>query len=491
MKKMGGRGARRVSSALASLGTSGRVVLAAVVAGALLLSPVGCDWIWGRGKGASASRQEVTGYHCPMHPEFHSDKPGKCEICGMNLVPNEKPAATPAAQKGHDHAGMEEMTGMPGTGAPAEAPGTVVVSAEKRQLIGVKLAPVERRALTKAIRTVGRVEYDERRIVHVHTKIDGWIHELYVNATGQPVRKGELLFSIYSPQLVSTQEEYLIALRGREALRKATTPEGREGGEALVRAARRRFRLWDVPESEIRRLEREGKARTYLTFTSPIEGIVIEKQAFEGLHVTPGTDLMTVADLSMVWVNADVYEYELAFLREGQPVTLTLSYLPGRTFTGKIAYIYPYLKEKTRTATVRIEVPNPDGILKPMMYADVRLESPMGETLTVPDTAVMDTGERRVVFVDRGEGRFETRDVEVGRRAQGYVEVLSGLAEGERVSVAANFMIDAETRLREAVGGGAHAGHGAPGGGEKPAGPSAEPPAPPGEHAGHGKDGRR
>lgn len=419
------------------------VLSAALVA----LAPLSCR----RGEeraGPSSTQAEPAGYHCPMHPEFHSDKPGACGICGMNLVPDAPPGKKPSAGA---------------AGAPAgERAGAITVSSEKQQMIGVKIVPVERRDIARVIRAVGRVEVDERSIVHLHTKVEGWVEKLYVNTTGQRVRRGDPLYEVYSPKLLSAQQEYLIALRGRRAMEGASVPEARATGEALVESARRRLELWDVPEGTIRALERTGRPSRMLTFHSPVDGVVLEKMAVAGLRVEPGTDLLTLADLSRLWILADVYEYELPFVHEGQEATVSLSYLPGRTFQGKVLYIYPTLDEKTRTAKVRLEIPNPDGALKPGMFADVSLSSEMRGVLAVPDSAILDSGLRQIVFVSLGEGRFEPRGVKPGRKAEGQTEILSGLDEGERVVSAASFMLDSESKLAEAVGGAGHAGHGKP-----------------------------
>ncbi len=402
-----------------------------------------CDRSPDKGDRPASEAAKASGYTCPMHSDYHSDEPGSCPVCGMNLVPVEAPEAGPEGA--------------------ATAPGAVTVSPAMQRFIGVRTVSAERRPLARSIRTVGKVEYDERRLYHVHTKIEGWIQDLYVNVTGEPVRKGQPLFSMYSPSLLATQEEYLIALRGRELLKDATTPEARRSGQVMADAARRRLQLWDVGDREIRRLEKGGKPGDRLTFYSHYDGVVIDKKAVEGLHVTPGADLMTIADLSVVWIYADVYEYELPYVKEGQAARVSLSYLPGKAFEGKVVYVYPYLEEATRTGRVRIELENPDGVLKPMMFADVFLESDLGEAIMLPESAIMDSGMRKLVYVDRGEGRFEPREVKVGRGADGYFEVLEGVSAGERVATAANFMIDAESKLLEArddtPGGGGMAGH--------------------------------
>jgi Cu(I)/Ag(I) efflux system membrane fusion protein len=320
---------------------------------------------------------------------------------------------------------------------------------------------VERRRLGKTVRAVGRVDYDEKRLVTVSPKIGGWIEELYVDFTGRPVKKGEPLLSLFSPELLAAQEEYLVALRAKAELSKSRFPEVAGSGSSLAEAARRRLRLLDITEDQIRSLEKNGQARRTLTLFAPYNGVVVERQAYKGMNVMPGQALFKLADLSVVWVNAEVYEADLPFLRQGQPASVSLSYLPGESLIGTVVYVYPFLDPKTRTVRVRLELPNPEGRLKPEMYAQVQIESDLGQRLVVPEGAIIDTGVRQVVFVARQAGAFERREIKAGIRTEGYVEVLSGLLAGDRVVTSANFLIDSESRFKEAVGGGGgHAGHG-------------------------------
>ena len=370
----------------------------------------------------------------PMHPQYTSDKPGTAPDCGMTLVP---------VYEGEE----EEITvSVPGL---AE----VKISPERQQLIGVKTGLVERRPLEKVIRTVGKVDYDERNIAHIHTKIEGWIKDLFVNYTGQLVEKGQPLLTIYSPELVSTQEEYLLALKAKRTLGLSKFQEVSSGSESLFEATRRRLLLWDITDDQIKELERTGKVRTTLTLYSPIKGFVVEKMVFEGKKIDSAEELYKIADLSDVWIYADIYEYELPLIRVGQEAAVTLSYYPGETFTGKIVYIYPYVEQMTRTAKARSEFQNPTWKLKPGMYANVEIKTEKGEGLVVPDGAVLDSGTRQIVFVDRGEGRFEPREVKVGMHVADAYEVLEGVSEGERVITSANFLIDSESQLKAAIGG--------------------------------------
>ena len=358
---------------------------------------------------------------------------------------------------------MEEMKGLTMESIQKEgkmkevAPGTIQITPERQQLIGVKFGIVEMRPLEKVIRTVGRVDYDERKVVTISTKIGGWIEDLYVDFTGRFVKKGEPLLTIYSPELVSTQEEYLIALRARKDLIKSPFPEIAASGNALAESAKRRLKLWDISDEQIKALEESGEAKKTLTLYSPFSGFVLEKMAYKGMNVMPGMTLFRIADLSVVWLYADIYEYELPFIRLGQQASIQLSYLPQESFTGKVIYIYPSLNPETRTAKVRFEFPNPQGKLKPEMYANVEIKVHLGRKPLVPDGAIIDTGLRQIAIVDKGDGYFEPREVKVGAKVNDYYEVIRGLKIGERVVTSANFLIDSESKFKEAIGALGHA----------------------------------
>jgi len=343
------------------------------------------------------------------------------------------------------------------------ASGTVQISPERQQLIGVKIGIVEVKPLEKVIRTVGKIDYDEKRLMTISPKIGGWIEDLYVDFTGRFVQQGEPLFTLYSPELVSTQEEYLLALRAKKDLVKSPFPEVAGSGSSLAESARRRLKLWDITEEQIKALEESGQPRKTLTLYSPFSGTVLEKVAYKGMNVMPGMVLYKLADLSAVWLIADIYEYELPFIHLGQQAIVQLSYLPGELFTGKAIYIYPSLDPNTRTAKVRFEFPNPHGKLKPEMYANVEIKVHLGRKLAVPEGAIIDTGLRQIAIIDKGSGYFEPREVKVGAKVDDYYEVIKGLKAGERVVTSANFLIDSESKLKEAVGGMAgmeHTGHG-------------------------------
>ena len=368
-------------------------------------------------------------------------------------------AGTTEAAKKPGGTEMEEMKGLSMESIQKEgkiqevAPGTVQISPEKQQLIGVKFGTVEMKPLAKVIRTVGRIDYDEKRIVTVSPKIGGWIEDLYVDFTGRFVKQGEPLLTIYSPELVSTQEEYLIALRAKRDLSKSPFPEVAGSGDSLADSAKRRLKLWDINDDQIKALEESGQAKKTLTLYSPFSGFVLEKSAYKGMNVMPGMALYKLADLSVVWLYADIYEYELPFIRLGQQASVQLSYIPGEIFSGKAIYIYPSLNPETRTAKVRFELPNPHGKLKPEMYANVEIKVHLGQKLTVPEGAIIDTGLRQLAIIDKGNGYFEPREVKVGSKVDNYYEVIKGLKAGERVVTSANFLIDSESKLKEAVGG--------------------------------------
>ena len=327
----------------------------------------------------------------------------------------------------------------------------VMVSPQKQQLIGVKTEPAQVREITHTIRTVGQVEVDERRLIHMHTKLEGWIQGLYVKFTGEKVQKDQKLFEIYSPELVSTQEEYLLALKAVRTLGDSEFPEIAQNARSLLEATRQRFSLWDITPDHIQDLEQTGKVLRTLPLHAPSSGYVLHMAVREGMHVTPAMKLYTLVDLSSVWVLADIYEYEIPLVKLGQEATVTLSYLPGQTFTGKVTYVYPVLESKTRTVKVRFELPNPEWHIKPGMFANVDLQIPRGKRLVIPSTAVLDSGTEQIVFIDRGNGMFEPRKVKVGVRTRETYEILEGITSGEMVVTRGNFLVDSESNLKAAI----------------------------------------
>ena len=414
----------------------------------------------------------ATLYRCPMHPTFTSDKPGSCGICGMDLVPVEaEKQAVPAAKKktmyrstmmpnevsdkpGKDSMGMEMVPfEVDEGGEVSEVAGRVAVqiSPERQQLIGVAFGQVEVRPLHHLLRSVAKIAYDETKIVDVNTKFPGWVEKLDVDFEGKPVRKGSPLFSIYSPELVAAQEEYLLALKADNLFAPAQGIPAGAAGNPLLEGAKKRLLLWDISEAQIERLEQTQTPLRTMVFSAPFTGYVIEKNVLRGQYVMPGETLYRLADISTIWVLADVYEYELPLVSEGQTVTVELPYLPGESLTGKITYIYPYLADMTRTAKVRVELPNRDFRLKPDMYGTISIHLDLGARLSVPSSAVLDSGTRRLVFIDRGEGYLEPREVKLGIKAGDFYEVTAGLKDGEKVVTSANFLIDSESLLNAAV----------------------------------------
>jgi Cu(I)/Ag(I) efflux system membrane fusion protein len=356
--------------------------------------------------------------------------------------------------------------------ATEEAP-QVEISQEQQQLIGVKTVKVFLKPLQKVIRTLGRIEADERKLATVNTKIEGWIEKLYVDYTGRYVKKGEPLAEIYSPELLATQQEFISTLKwaGRQT-DKAQPPDTAHSGHdhssqatgnesvselqkmlakdagAALDAARQRLRLWDISEAQIKHIEQTGKPVRTLTLYSPVSGFVTQKMAIQGMKVMPGEKLFDIADLATLWIIADIFEYELPFVKIAQPAIITLSYFPGRQFSSQIDYIYPTVSADTRTAKIRLTLPNPGGQLKPQMFTNVEIRINLGKKLVIPESAVIDTGTSQVVYVEKGEGAFEPREVELGLRADGAVEVLRGIKVGEKVVSSANFLIDSEAQLK-------------------------------------------
>ncbi len=371
-------------------------------------------------------------YHCPMHPTVVSDKPGECPICGMDLVLIE-PADAPA----------------PAAGIPGRA--VVSLTPERRALLGVRSEEVREARLERAITTVGRVAVDERRVAHVHAKFEGYVERLYADFTGKYVRKGEPLLALYSPELIATQQEYLLALRAEKELGASRIASVARGGANLAEAARERLRLWDISETDIADLERTGTIRRAFTLYAEAGGFVTTKNVVQGMRVMPADTLFEIADLSSVWVLADVYESDLPDVRLGMRAAIALPYEPGREWRGRVSNIAPTVDGATRTVKVRVDVSNQGGLLKPDMFGDVVLRVEEGQGLVVPDSAVIDAGDRRLVFVDHPDGTVEPRAIEVGAKAAGGYQVLRGLARGERVVTSANFLLDSESSLKAAI----------------------------------------
>jgi Cu(I)/Ag(I) efflux system membrane fusion protein len=374
-----------------------------------------------------------------MHPWYKSDKPGIAPDCNMKLVPV--------------HEGEQAQYESKTPGMPA---GTVQITPEKQQLIGVEYGTVEYRSAFDTIRAAAKVMLNETRIAKVNAKIEGWIDQVYVDFTGKHVSKGEPLLTIYSPEALATQQEYLLAIKAKELMAKSSMHDMMSAHDSMLAAARKRLELWDISDAQIDGIAKTNQPLKNLTLYSPISGFVTERNAFPKQRITADTVLYTVADLSTVWVQADVFEYESAAIHVGQQASLTLAYLPGKVFHGRVSYILPQVDPITRTLKVRLDFENPGYQLKPEMYGDVEFRTGGAPKLTVPHTAVLNSGLRQVVFVDRGNGIFEPRAVKIGQQLGDRTEILSGLKAGERIVTSGNFLIDSESQLKATTSGAAH-----------------------------------
>ncbi|MDO8550023.1 MAG: efflux RND transporter periplasmic adaptor subunit, partial [Ignavibacteria bacterium] len=362
-------------------------------------------------------KKKIAYYQDPMHPWYTSDKPGVAPDCGMDLVPV--------------YEGEENVEGI------KIDPVTV-------QNIGVKIETVEKRKLEKTIRTVGKVEYDETKVYNINTKIMGWVEKLYVDYTGKYVQKGQPLLEIYSPELVSTQEEYLQAIKYQKKMSGSSSLDAQKGTNELVESSKRRLQYWDISEKDIVELEQRGTPKKTMTIYSPENGIVTEKMVLQGQNIMAGMELYKIADLSNVWVIADVYQYEVPWIKNGQEVELNLSYLPGKSYKGKVTYIYPFLNEESKTIKVRTEVRNTASYdFKPGMFANVTIKSPVSiDAVAVPEQSLIRTGERTIAVISLGGGYFDPREVKTGVTASGYVQILEGIQEGEKIVTSSQFLID-------------------------------------------------
>lgn len=425
------------------------------------------------GSGQTINGRKVLYWQDGMHPWIRSDRPGKCPICNMDLDPvfeDEQNAPAPAKQGKvlyytdpedanfkADAPGLNPETGndlvpVYENSHAAMAPGTVHISAEKQQLIGVVFGKPAYTEEHETVRAAGKVTLDERRVSRVTPKINGWIEKVYADFMGDLVKKGQPLVTIYSPDLLASQREYLLAMRAAETMAKSSLSDTQDHQRTMLEAARRRLELLDLTPEQIAELERTKQPVKSVTVYAPSSGYVMERNAFPNQRTTPDQSLYTLADLSRVWVVAEVFEYEAPNIRPGQAVTLSFPYSPERSIRGRVAYIQPGLDASTRTLQVRIETPNPGLQLKPDMYLDVVFEQRGARMLSVPSTAVLDTGRRQVVFVHRGEGYMEPRDVRIGRRFGDQVQILDGLTESDEIVVSGNFLIDSESQLRNTSG---------------------------------------
>jgi RND family efflux transporter MFP subunit len=400
-----------------------------------------------------AGKRKLLYYRNPMGLPDTSPVPKK-DPMGMDYVPV--------------YAGEDEETG---------SANGIRISPEKVQKLGVRTEAAQVRSLDRVVRASGRVEPDERRLFTITPKFEGYVERLHVNVTGQAVAKGQPLFEVYSPELVSAQREYAIAARGVAALKDAGS-QAQAGMQQLADSSLQRLKNWDISDEQIKQLAQSGEAKRTLTFRSPVAGIVTEKKALQGMRFMPGETLYQVADLSTVWVVADVFEQDIGLVKAGAKAKVRIGAYPGKTFEGAVTYVYPTLTADTRTVPVRIELANAGLLLKPAMFAQIELSvAGKGRVTTVPLSAVIDSGTRQIVLVARGEGRFEAREVKLGARGDTHVEIVEGVKDGEPVVVAANFLIDAESNLKAAVGGfgsSGHNGHGEAGQGGASAGKAAK-----------------
>lgn len=411
------------------------IAAAALVSGGVLLYALGHLHVGDPASVDVAPAQTI--WTCPMHPEIREHEPGKCPKCGMDLV--EEKSQEPHADA-IDQGGEVPRAGMQ-------------LDTRRRQLLGVRTARAERTELSREIRAVGLVRYDETRQTDVNLKVDGWVQKLYVASTGAPVRRGQPLLDLYSPELLATQNEYLLALSSRDAMQQSRIADARDQAEQLVQSARARMALWDLSGQQLDALERTRKASATITFRSPVSGFVIEKPVVEGMRIAPGQTLFKVVDLSTVWVEADVFESDAAFVKLDSPAIVTIDAAPGLSLRGRAVYIYPFVEEKTRTLKVRFAFPNAQQHLKPGMYANVVLTSSLGSGITIPADALLDAGRRQLVFIAEGDGYFRPRDVKAGQRVGDRVQIVEGLDEGEEVGAGAAFFLDSESQLRAATGG--------------------------------------
>jgi membrane fusion protein, copper/silver efflux system len=425
-------------------------------------------------KRSAPTQAVVQKYHCPMHTKYISDRPGDCPICNMKLVPiKDEPGNQPAATAPHAKPGQyycpmhpEVISNTPGRcpecnmtliQAPAEhsttTPGRIPItlSPEKRQMIGVRYSTVEKRNISLPIRAVATLEHDETRVTKIAPRFSGWVQDITVNFTGQEVEKGQPLLTVYSPDLLSAQNEYLIASQRLREL-KDTDPQY-SSAQRLHDSARRKLTLWQIADQEIAAIDKTGKPLDAVTLRSPVTGHVTVKNAITGKAFGAGETLYEIDDLSRLWLRAYIYEQDIPLVKLGQKALITLPYLGNKTYESTVSYFYPHVEQQTRRAEIRLELDNPHHELRPQMWANVELEASYGQTLAVPASAVIDTGERYIAFVQAPDDRLDPREVKIGVQTDDYWQVLDGLNEGEKVVTRALFLIDSESQLKSAIAG--------------------------------------
>jgi len=430
-------------------------------------------WFSGSESDRIQEQAEAAVYRCPMHPTVVSDRPGSCPICGMDLVPDRKDTQASDKKTGErkvlywrapmDPNYISETPGKSPMGMDLipvyedevmGSGGGVKIDPTTVQNIGVKTAIIKRQALSREVRTVGTVDYDETRITDVNTKITGWVETLFVDYTGQNVKMGQPLLKIYSPELVAAQEEYLTSSDYVKRLQGTASEDVLKGAKELLHASKQRLLYWDITKGQIDELERKRTVSRTMTVYSPQEGVVIHKAVNKGAQIMAGQHLYRIAALDRVWVYAEIYEYEMPWVKVGQQAEVVLPSMPGKTLTGKITYIFPYLEPKTRTVKVRMAFDNAELTLKPDMFANVKIKPVVSlDAVVIPIQAVIHSGERNVVIIDLGEGRFMPREVVLGVESEGVYEVLDGLSEGERIVTSSHFLIDSESNLKTALAG--------------------------------------
>lgn len=423
----------------------------------ILAAAAGGGWyLWQKTHSGAATEQKVVQgkqlYTCSMHPFIIKDKPGTCPICGMELI------------KKIDNAPADGTPQTPEQKQQADMLGHVSISPTQRVIANVATVAAKQSTLDKEINAVGIVQYDQSRQAKVTAWISGRIDKLYVTTVGAYVSKNKPVADVYSPDLLATQQEYLLAIKSREQLKNSPIPSISQNGDGLVASSKQRLMLFGVKESQIAELEKAGKPNIRLPIYTPQSGVVIEKMVQQGQYVNTGDPLFNIADLSTVWVEIEVYENEFTNIRIGQRVEIRSQSFPGRPFTGRISFIYPFLDPKTRTVKARVEMPNPGMKLKPDMFVNAIIKVPLGSAIVVPVTAVIDTGKRQVVWVEASPGMFEPRDVQVGQQTDDKVQILSGINPGDKVAVSGSYLIDSESQLK----GGGSVDHSQHTGGAKP-----------------------